>query len=186
MGLGGGSGNAGAVLDFIGAKLPLSVISKIGADVPFFYTNCETAIVHGIGEKIVPVQKLQLSVAIIIPRWNSITGNAYKLLDMYWNSKGGYPFNEGRAKEELERVYSLLASNKHVGLLPNDFAPRLIEENELYNRFFKIFSDIGAVAWGITGSGASIFVLHSDDKFSSLLLDKVQAYNKSIHRIILS
>jgi 4-diphosphocytidyl-2-C-methyl-D-erythritol kinase len=184
MGLGGGSGNAGAMLDFIGVKLPINAISKIGADVPFFSANCETAIVHGIGDKVNPVHKLQLYTAIILPKWNCITGNAYKLLDKYWDSKGGYPADEDRAKEELASIYSLLASGKFVGLLPNDFAPRLIEENTLYNKIFDIFCDIGAVAWGITGSGASIFAMFPDSKSSSLLFDKMQAYNEFFDKII--
>ena len=187
MGLGGGSGNAGAILDFVGAKLPLNVISKIGADVPFFNVNCEAAIVGGIGDIIDPVQKLHINNAIIVPKWNCITKNAYKLLDMYWGQKGGYPLNEDGAKEELESVHSRLASDSFVGLLPNDFAPRLIEENAIYMDFFKLFGDIGAIAWGITGSGASMFVLYHENKTISLILEKIQTYNynKYINKVII-
>ena len=185
MGLGGGSGNAGAVLDFLGAKLPVSVVSKIGADVPFFCENCEAAIVHGIGDKVSPLPKLPLNTAIIVPKWNSITGNAYKLLDKYWLPQGGYPFDEYKAKEELEKIYSNLASIKNVGLLPNDFAPRLIEENELYEKLFRVFMDCGAIAWGITGSGSSVFALYSGNRFTSLFLDEIHAYNKFIDKVIM-
>ena len=185
-GLGGGSGNAGAILDYWGVKLPLDVISKIGADVPFFYKNYDAAIVHGIGNIVEPVQKLQLNTAIIIPKLVSITGNAYKSLDIYWGAKGGYPLDEDSAKEELSRIYSLLDSNKSVGLLPNDFAPWLIENNTLYEKFFEISSDIGAIAWGITGSGASMFALYPDGKLTSLLLDRIKAYDEFIDKIIIS
>jgi 4-diphosphocytidyl-2-C-methyl-D-erythritol kinase len=185
MGLGGGSGNAGAILDYLSAKLPFNVISKIGADVPFFHKNCETAIVHGIGDIISPVEELKFNIAVIVPKWNSVTGIAYKLLDMFWNSRGGYPFSEDGAKEELDEIYSLLASDKFVGLLPNDFAPRLIEENALYNDFFKVFSDTGAIAWGITGSGASMFALYSGSKFAAKLLDRIQSYNEYVDKLIL-
>ena len=185
MGLGGGSGNAGAILNFVGAKLPLHEISKIGADVPFFYENCEAAIVSGIGDKVDPVLKLSLNVAVIIPKWNSITGNAYKLLDEYWNSRGGFPFDEYRAKEELERIYSQLASGKHLGLLPNDFAPMLIDENPMYNEIFSIFNDLSANAWGITGSGSAIFVLYSDISFTSLLMNRIQTYNEYVDKVII-
>jgi 4-diphosphocytidyl-2-C-methyl-D-erythritol kinase len=186
MGLGGGSGNAGAILDVIGAELPINIVSKIGADVPFFNNTFETAIVRGIGDVMSPVLKLPLKTAVIVPKWNSYTGNAYKLLDAYWNSKGGFPLDEDGAKEELERIYSLLSSGKSVGLLPNDFAPRLIEENILYNSIFDMFRDIGAIAWGITGSGASMFALYSDSKFASLLLEKTRNYNEFIYKVIIS
>ena len=186
MGLGGGSGNAGAVLGFAGAELPLDVVSKIGADVPFFYRNHETAIVHGIGDIIDPVDKLRLNIAVIIPKWNSVTANAYKLLDMYWLPRGGYPLGEDGAKEELDKIYSLLASNKFAGLLPNDFAPWLIEDNTLYENFFKIFSGTGAIAWGITGSGAAMFALYPDVKFAPLLLDKIQIYNEFTDKVIIA
>ena len=186
MGLGGGSGNAGAILDFSGVKLPMSVISKIGADVPFFSKDCEAAIVYGIGDIVDPVAELHINTAIIVPKWNCITKNAYKSLDMYWGPKGGYPLNEDGAKEELERVYSSLASKRFVGLLPNDFAPRLIKENAIYMNFFDLFNDIGAIAWGITGSGASMFVLYYDSRISSLLLDKIQIYNKFINKVIMA
>ena len=184
MGLGGGSGNAGAILNFIGAELPLDVVIKIGADVPFFYKNYEAAIIYGIGDKIESVNKLQLNAMIIIPKWNSITKNAYKMLDMYWNNQGGYPLDEINAKKELDKIYSLLTSNKFIGLLPNDFAPMLIKENALYEKFFRVFCDTGAHAWGITGSGASMFVLYSDERFTPLLLDKIQAYNEFIDKVI--
>ena len=184
-GLGGGSGNAGAILDFIGAELPLDVVLKIGADVPFFYKNYEIAIISGIGGKIEPIDKLQLNIAIIVPKWNSVTKNAYKMLDMYWLPRGGYPLDENSAKNELYKIYSLLASNRFVGFLPNDFAPLLIEENALYEKYFDIFYDSGALAWGITGSGASMFVLYSDKKVTPLLLDKIQAYEEFIDKVII-
>jgi len=184
MGLGGGSGNAGAILDFISTELPLDIITKIGADVPFFYKNYEAAVVLGIGDKIEPVRKLQLNTAIIVPKWNSATENAYKLLDMYWLPQGGYPLDERAAKEELDKIHSLLASNKFIGLLPNDFTPMLIEKNMLYKIFFKIFSEVGVVAWGISGSGASMFALYPDDKSFLLLLEKIQPYDEFIDKII--
>lgn len=185
MGLGGGSGNAGTILDFVGAKLPFNVISKIGADVPFFYKNCEAAIVSGIGDKVEPVLKLPISIAVIIPKWHSITGNAYSLLDMYWLARGGYPLDERRAKYELEMIYSHLASNKFLGLLPNDFAPMLIEENAIYDEYFQIFKELGAIAWGITGSGSSVFVLFSDRSFCPSLLDRMQNYNEFVDKVIM-
>ena len=185
MGLGGGSGNAGAILDFIGVKLPADVISKIGADVPFFTENCKTAVVSGIGDIIDPVQELQINTAIIAPKWNCISKNAYKSLDMYWGPKGGYPLNEDGAKEELKRVYSRLSSKEFVGLLPNDFAPQLIEENAIYADFFNLFGSVGAIAWGISGSGACAFVLYAESRISSLLLDKIQTYSKFINKVII-
>jgi len=185
MGLGGGSGNAGAILDFVGAKLPLDVVSKIGADVPFFIKDYEAAIVSGIGDKIEPVRKLQLNIAVIIPKWTNSTENAYKLLDMYWLDLGGYPLDEKAAKEELIEIHSLLASNKFVGLLPNDFTPILLEVNALYEKFFRIFNDTGAIAWGISGSGASVFVLYPDDKLPSLFLDKIRIFDEFIDKVIM-
>ncbi|MCL1940441.1 MAG: hypothetical protein FWG09_00755, partial [Synergistaceae bacterium] len=66
------------------------------------------------------------------------------------------------------------------------FAPMLIESNALYKNFFEIFNATGAIAWGITGSGASMFALYPEGKFISPFMDRIKTYDEFIDLVIMS
>lgn len=163
MGMGGGSGNAGAILDFVGRKYgalnftPIDAARKIGADVPFFICGADAAVVSGIGESVENISRPPLRAEVHLPKKNSPTTGAYKALDEYWAN--GYPSDFFRAREEILQINSRLIAKERVGLLPNDFAPFLMQQNAEYAEFFRAADDLGAIAWGITGSGAGMFAL---------------------------
>ena len=149
-GLGAGSGNAAAVLWWLGAE---KIAAKVGADVPFLCSNFNMAIVSGIGEHIEPAKK-DVNVPhgiIVIPDWQTDTANAYKELDTI-----GYGVDTLLARTEMRDMYHANAGKK-VGLLPNDFIKVLIKEHPKYNELFSIFDKAGADAWGVTGSGSAAF-----------------------------
>ena len=147
-GLGAGSGNAAAVLWWLGAE---KVAAKVGADVPFLCSGFDMAIVSGIGEHIEKSKSSKPHGVIAIPDWQTDTKKAYEELDTI-----GYGVDTLLARTEMRDMYHANAGKK-VGLLPNDFLKVLMKTHPKYKELFSIFENAGADAWGVTGSGSSAF-----------------------------
>ena len=94
---------------------------------------------------------------MFFPDWSVGTKNAYDELDARY--PGGYPLCESEARAEALGLYEALLKGERVGLLPNDFAPSLLERFSGYREIFDGFERSEALAWGITGSGAAAFAL---------------------------
>ncbi len=153
-GLGAGSGNAAAVLQWLGAE---RLAPKVGADVAFLCSGMKTAIVSGIGDRIEKVNAQDVHGVIAIPNWETNTKTAYAELDSM-----GYDVDIMLARKELIDVYHANASaGKKIGLLPNDFLKVLLRTHPKYNELFRIFQNANAEAWGVTGSGSAVFGLMS-------------------------
>lgn len=151
-GLGAGSGNAAAVLQWLGAE---RIAPKVGADVAFLCSDMKVAIVSGIGDRIEKVENQNIHGVIAVPNWETSTKTAYAELDSM-----GYDVDIMLARKELIDVYHANASaGKKIGLLPNDFLKVLVRKHPKYNELFRIFQEAGANAWGITGSGSAAFGL---------------------------
>ena len=160
-GLGGGSGNAAALLQWLASKDASGpweeVARRTGADVPFLFSGAPMALVAGTGDHLEPLAPPRLSGVIAFPSWEVGTENAYAALDAALD--GGYPKDEGSARREAEGILSALRANGRPGLLPNDFALPLVEAHGQYRELFALFEGAGALAWGITGSGGAAFAL---------------------------
>lgn len=149
-GLGGGSGNAAAILWWLGAE---RVAAKVGADVPFLTSGLNIAMVSGIGEHIETVKEVTPHGVIAIPEWQTNTGHAYSELDAL-----GFGVDTMLARTETRDIYHANAGRK-VGLLPNDFLKVLLKEHPKYNELFRMFERSGADAWGVSGSGSAAFAV---------------------------
>jgi len=167
-GMGAGSGNAAAILNWLSAGLDETrmadwkkwqdVALKTGADVPFLFSRHPLALVSGIGEILEPLPPLQkLHISVVFPEWSVGTENAYTQLDAWYDS--GYPFTASVARAEANILHGKLLNQEHIGQLPNDFAPMLIDKFPAYLELFDMFSKAGCFAWGITGSGCAAFAL---------------------------
>ncbi len=160
-GLGGGSGNAAALLQWLASKDASGpwgeVARRTGADVPFLFSGAPMALVGGTGDRLEPLDPPRLSGLIVFPAWEVGTENAYASLDAAL--RGGYPKDETAARKEAEGILSALRENGRLGFLPNDFAPPLMEAHGQYRELFALFEGAGALAWGITGSGGAAFAL---------------------------
>ena len=160
-GLGAGSGNAAAMLRWLaGAGESLkwrNAALKTGADVPFLFSGYPLALVSGVGEVLEPLPPLALHAWIVFPDWSVGTENAYGELDR--QCMGLYPIDETSARGEAETICRILRNKECTGLLPNDFAPGLMEKFPNYDKLFQLFKDEGSCAWGITGSGGAAFAL---------------------------
>ncbi|MBQ9419927.1 MAG: 4-diphosphocytidyl-2C-methyl-D-erythritol kinase [Synergistaceae bacterium] len=165
-GLGAGSGNAAAILLWLGAE---KVAAKVGADVPFLCSDLNMAVVSGIGDHIEPAKGGIPHGVIAIPDWQTDTKSAYQELDSL-----GYGVDTLLARTEMRDMYHANAGKK-VGLLPNDFLKVLIKEHPKYNELFTMFENSGAYAWGVTGSGSAAFGV-----FNSTKLFKWPGYVKNV------
>ncbi len=149
-GLGAGSGNAAAVLWWLGAQ---KVAAKVGADVPFLCSGQNIALVSGIGEIIENIRPAEVHGVIAIPNWETSTKEAYAELDAL-----GYDVGIMLARKEMRDIYHANAGKK-VGALPNDFLKVLVKKHPKYNELFAMFKQADADAWGITGSGSAAFAV---------------------------
>ncbi len=149
-GLGAGSGNAAAVLEFFGAE---RVAAKVGADVPFLCSGINLAIVSGIGEHVEKIDERLVHGVIAIPEWQTETKTAYSELDAM-----GYEVDTMLARTESRDIYHANAGRR-VGLLPNDFLKVLLKKHTKYNELFRMFDKAGADAWGVSGSGSAAFAV---------------------------
>ena len=173
-GLGAGSGNAAAVLCWLrrltgSATCPKrqnndsawqNAALKTGADVPFLFSCRKFALVSGIGEILEPLESIKLYASIVLPEWSVGTENAYTQLDNRYGGK--YPLSYSAARDEAHALHKKLLAGERIGLLPNDFAPALMEKFPGYIELFDMFDKSGHIAWGITGSGGAAFALSGE------------------------
>lgn len=160
-GLGAGSGNAAALIGWARRVFSRGILegleSNIGADVPFLSGPASLARVRGIGDKVEPVDvNLPLSACVMIPKWRSNTGEAYRSVD---DGMNGCWLSDTEAFEESEEILAALAAKDRIGLLPNDFLPSLVQLHPEYKHLFRILEGSSALAWGISGSGSALFAL---------------------------
>jgi 4-diphosphocytidyl-2-C-methyl-D-erythritol kinase len=163
-GVGGGSGNLAAFLEWMerrhGITLEEQEIALLGADVPFLHSPYRGAFLTGIGEKIEPIHMDLDCVAILcFPEWSSQTAEAYRNLDEK-ESQGSLSWSsEAFAREEMFSLMRKLRKGEVYGLLPNDFL-EVLPFQEAYAAFFSLACSEGALAWGVSGSGSSMYVLY--------------------------
>lgn len=165
-GLGAGSGNAAALVGWARRTFGYGILKgseeRIGADVPFLCSGYPLARVGGTGERMIPVEReLPVSGCVLIPVWRSETAKAYRAID---EKQNGHWITDEQAVEESEEILTGLASGKKLGLLPNDFLPVLDEYRLEYETLFDLLETTGALAWGVSGSGSSLFALYGKGK----------------------
>jgi 4-diphosphocytidyl-2-C-methyl-D-erythritol kinase len=192
-GVGAGSGNAAELLRwFFSAKglcgsgrEEIERAASLGADVAFLASGLSLALAGGVGERLVGLKApgLDLSAAIIFPKWSGITAEAYASLDRMREADAFFsPTDEKCAQEEAASVLRGLASQSRLGLLPNDFIPCTSGREECYNDLYNFIESSDALAWGLCGSGSSCFALfdrkNGADRISRLCsrLSKEESY----------
>ena len=154
-GLGGGSSDAATMLRILkdamfppGATAQMDT-SKIGADVPFFYSGAKAALATGIGEVLTPIE-MDLASSILIvfdPTIHVSTREAYAGLD-----PKKFRTSELTAHPNLQRG----------GGVRNDFEPSIFASNQRLAMIKELMYDRGAHFSLMTGSGSAIFGLFAD------------------------
>lgn len=156
-GLGGGSSDAAAVLralaelhpDRVSAAELTRLALSLGADVPFFLDPRPTR-VRGVGEQLEPVDALpSLALVLANPGAPIPTAEAYRAYD----ALGTAP-SAGLARlPDLSRP----ASDALAPWLENDLEPAAIRLCPAVARVRQALERAGAVAVGLSGSGATLY-----------------------------
>ncbi len=162
-GLGGGSGNAAAILKALqsASKIQISdgalekIGAQLGADVPLFIRG-GAMLMEGTGEKLTPLEPLQGWILIVKPQVSLATPPMYRA----WDDSGLASEN---ATPELLKVWDagdVAAVAKRMG---NDFA-RVVDELTLSPaRCVELLKQNGALGAQMSGSGSACFGLFSDE-----------------------
>jgi 4-diphosphocytidyl-2-C-methyl-D-erythritol kinase len=163
-GLGGGSGNAAAVLTGLnritGALSQQKLVNlapALGADVPFFMRSV-TALAEGIGEKITVIKNFPLFYyVLLVPSLHISTADVYRK----WDDLNETGVKEGAdAKEEI--IDRFRDAERDFPLRNDLEAPAAALHPEL--RAFKdILASLDAKDVLMTGSGSAVYALFTDE-----------------------
>jgi 4-diphosphocytidyl-2-C-methyl-D-erythritol kinase len=161
-GLGGGSGNAGAVLhglNRITKRLNVDELirlsSKVGADVPLFI-HCRSSIIQGIGDKVTVIRSFPLYYYVILnPGFEVSTKKIYELWDEVY--KG-----EGLIRDSIENKIALF--RRGVFPLMNDLEKAAISLHPEIKTLKENLMGMGLKAVSMTGSGPTVFGVFHDEK----------------------
>ena len=156
-GLGGGSSNAATFLLMTNkycnlnlSKDELSKIAiKIGADVPFFVYEYNSANVTGIGEIVEKFDEEMLNIDTITPNIKCNTGEIFKV----FREK----FYKQISKEEADKLFKM----KSIEILNN---LNINEANDLYEPAISVYPKLEEYAqnnWYFSGSGSSFFKVNN-------------------------
>ena len=156
-GLGGGSSNAATFLIMANkyCKLNLSkdelcdMAVNIGADVPFFVYEYDSANVTGIGEIVEKFDEEILNIDTITPKVKCNTGEIFKVFREN--------FYKQISKEEANRLLKM----KSIEILNN---LNIKEANDLYEPALSLYPQLNDYAkkdWFFSGSGSSFFKVNN-------------------------
>ncbi|WP_419673187.1 4-(cytidine 5'-diphospho)-2-C-methyl-D-erythritol kinase [Aliarcobacter butzleri] len=156
-GLGGGSSNAATFLIMANkyCKLNLSkddlckIAVKIGADVPFFVYEYDSANVTGIGEIVEKFDEEILNIETVTPNIKCNTGEIFKI------------FREKFYKEISKEEANKLLSMKSVDILKHF---DIEDANDLYKSALSLYPQLGDYEkkdWYFSGSGSSFFRINN-------------------------
>lgn len=178
-GLGGGSADAAAVLRAMEAMCPtplghgalMELAATIGADVPFLASESSLAIAWGRGGRLLSLPPLPpMSVTLVSFDEGVRTGEAYEAFSHQRDQDGGETRGAHYALEQLSSWETLCALRK------NDFERVVPAMHEGVREVLPLVQDEAdrlraagfAAAGGMTGSGATCYVIHPSDVQPSL------------------
>lgn len=165
-GVGGGSGDAAAVLDWHrlrgGERIGADEAASLGADVAFLSSGSELAIARERGELLEDAGGLPgLRAVVLFPDVPSGTAEAYRALDEARAAGRCEPISPDEADREARRVVEALRRGERSGLLPNDFLDVQPWDPSLRTEALSIFEQSGAIGQGLCGSGSALFGLYA-------------------------
>ena len=176
-GLGGGSGNAAAVLAALNEMYDypftydalVDMGLALGSDVPFFLEGGVSR-VGGVGEKMLALPDLAgLHVLVVHPGVGVSTAWAYKELDKVRPTVGNtIPKTPIVGQAMLEGV-------KWYGMLSNDFEQAVFATHTMIAGLKDKLLSNGAVTALLCGSGSCVFGLYEDKTEAEILAEAIQS-----------
>ena len=175
-GLGGGSGNAAAVLAGLNrlADEPLTspdlmtLAGTLGADVPFFLLG-KPALAEGIGERLTPVEGLTPHPVLIVdPGFSLSTVSVYADLNLAL-TKCAKRHKNFAFRERVRKAADLLCNDLETAVLPRHPVIGSIKSTLMEN---------GALGSLMAGSGACVFGLFADLTEARRALERISSARK--------
>jgi 4-diphosphocytidyl-2-C-methyl-D-erythritol kinase len=170
-GLGGGSGNAAAVLVALNRLLGIGLdrvrLSEIGArigmDVPFFFFG-PTALARGRGEILTELSPLpHIHILLVNPGVETPTAWVYKNLNLRLTKKG-----------DCNKIARLNLRNIALGL-HNDLETVTSVRHPVINRIKEALVDRGAVGALMSGSGPTVFGIFETEAACRVAADSLSS-----------
>jgi len=158
-GLGGGSGNAAAVLiglsritKTLTEQELLKLALNLGADVPFFIRS-QTALMEGVGEKIIPLRNFPLfHYVILCPNIHTSTEEVYKKWDELIN-------RDIVQKESIDESIQQFSVRRLDPPLKNDLESAAISLHPEIKAYKQILTSLGLESVSMTGSGSAVYAV---------------------------
>lgn len=151
-GLGGGSADAGAVINFLHNKYRntildlLDIASKLGSDIPFFITGYKIARVRGIGEIVSPIYDWQPKIKLHFNGCYSSTVTIFKALD----SDPTY-----QSRVDVDKIIRSHLYKQDLNLVYNDLTKYIIQNNKKLQEEYRKYDSHSF----FTGAGSTIVTL---------------------------
>jgi 4-diphosphocytidyl-2-C-methyl-D-erythritol kinase len=162
-GLGGGSGNAAAVLlglnkacgNQVSAEHLNGMGAKLGADVPLFLGG-GSVLMEGIGDRLTPLLPLTGWLVVVKPEVSFSTPSIYRAWD-------GGEFDSVQGSSQMTRAVAqqdLVDVSNH---LSNDLERAAAIISELPNRLVGLIKDSNALGAQMSGSGSACFGIYANE-----------------------
>jgi len=160
-GLGGGSADAGAVLRALDAMAPspidesalLALAATLGADVPFFASECAFALGWGRGERLLALPSPpEREVLLVLPPFAVNTAEAYRWLAAARAESASSPKATGVLDPAALADWSAIAR-----LAINDFEPVVAARHPLVATLVARLRALDCAPAMMSGSGSSLF-----------------------------
>jgi 4-diphosphocytidyl-2-C-methyl-D-erythritol kinase len=176
-GLGGGSSNAAELIKFLVPKQTiienLQMISKLGADIPFFLNN-SSSFVQGIGEILFPLEVSEGFGVLVVPDIHIPTSDAFTELKK--------PLQETSFLKSCKSIESTISHQLSNGLW-NDLSKNL--RNDFESFAIRKFPELGILKEelikhqfsfvSMSGSGSTFFGLSNNPKIVSDSLNELKS-----------
>ena len=196
-GLGGGSSDAAALLQWLNKRLPApltdeelaAVALKVGADTPFFLRNTPCR-VRGIGEIIEPCAADELAgirLVLVCPDIHSSTPQAYADYDASTQASNTIPGQNCLTKPESKANGTFLSGVRIALNLHNDLEAVVFSRHPQLAEIKANLLRLGACAVAMSGSGSSIVALFARESHveSQAAAAMLQGENRRVYAHVL-
>jgi 4-diphosphocytidyl-2-C-methyl-D-erythritol kinase len=180
-GLGGGSSNAASTLlglkNLWGIDLPIDELiplaAELGADVPFFLLNTNSAVGRGKGEKLDEIKILgSFFILLINPNIEISAAWAYQAFKAELTKK---------SRKLIIKNFNLDVSILDLILdADNDLEVAVIKKYSVISDIKKILTDSGALVAAMSGSGSTVFGLFDERAEALKCSEKVEHLGWSV------
>lgn len=155
-GLGGGSGDAAAFLNYIiehyNIEIPLDEIAKIGADVPVCMYG-KSCFIYGVGEIIDPVELPNFHIATITPTDNNDTSKYFSYIQ-----PSDYSSNIMPQISSYKDLCGYINDNGNI------FLKYAINQSDKIKDLYEYIQSLNPDAFGMSGTGSTIFIIADSRK----------------------